>query len=227
MSSQNTEGDEEVSEFFRNVQEISEKELSSSEVMDKLKTLEDSVGLILQQLKKLEKSNEAPTGSISTAPLANISEAPTGSASKAPLAVVSAAPLANISEAPTGSASKAPLAVVSAAPLANISEAPTGSASKAPLAVVSAPLAVISEAPLASVSATHSSVATASWESFLLYRSQHPGPLSQRAFFQRCQYGGDDPSFRWRRQTPYGATGRRSGAGRQNDQRSNIMNFYQ
>nr|XP_047142926.1 uncharacterized protein LOC124817158 [Hydra vulgaris] len=127
MSSQNTEGDEEVSEFFRNVQEISEKELSSSEVMDKLKTLEDSVGLILQQLKKLEKSNEAPTGSIST-------------------------PLANISEAPTGSASKAPLAVVSAAPLANISEAPTGSASKAPLAVVSAPLAVISEAPLASVS---------------------------------------------------------------------------
>ncbi|XP_065679113.1 uncharacterized protein LOC136093868 [Hydra vulgaris] len=71
--------------------------------MDKLKTLEDSVGLILQQLKKLEKSNEAPTGSIST-PLANISEAPTGSASKAPLAVVSA-PLANISEAPTGSAS--------------------------------------------------------------------------------------------------------------------------
>ncbi|XP_047143960.2 uncharacterized protein LOC124817659 isoform X2 [Hydra vulgaris] len=80
--------------------------------MDKLKTLEDSVGLILQQLKKLEKSNEAPTGSISTAPLANISEAPTGSASKAPLAVVSAAPLANISEAPTGSASKAPLAVV-------------------------------------------------------------------------------------------------------------------
>nr|XP_047146852.1 uncharacterized protein LOC105843562 isoform X3 [Hydra vulgaris] len=89
MSSQNTEGDEEVSEFFRNVQEISEKELSSSEVMDKLKTLEDSVGLILQQLKKLEKSNEAPTGSISTAPLANISEAPTGSASKAPLAVVS------------------------------------------------------------------------------------------------------------------------------------------
>nr|XP_047143958.1 uncharacterized protein LOC124817659 isoform X1 [Hydra vulgaris] len=179
MSSQNTEGDEEVSEFFRNVQEISEKELSSSEVMDKLKTLEDSVGLILQQLKKLEKSNEAPTGSISTAPLANISEAP------------------------------------------------TGSASKAPLAVVSAPLAVISEAPLASVSATHSSVATASWESFLLYRSQHPGPLSQRAFFRWCQYGGDDPSFRWRRQTPYGATGRRSGAGRQNDQRSNIMNFYQ
>ncbi|XP_065677978.1 uncharacterized protein LOC124810303 isoform X5 [Hydra vulgaris] len=218
MSSQNTEGDEEVSEFFRNVQEISEKELSSSEVMDKLKTLEDSVGLILQQLKKLEKSNEAPTGSIST-PLANISEAPTGSASKAPLAVVSAAPLANISEAPTGSASKAPLAVVSA-PLANISEAPTGSASKAPLAVVS-------EAPLASVSATHSSVATASWESFLLYRSQHPGPLSQRAFFRWCQYGGDDPSFRWRRQTPYGATGRRSGAGRQNDQRSNIMNFHQ
>ncbi|XP_065681279.1 uncharacterized protein LOC105850231 isoform X3 [Hydra vulgaris] len=139
--------------------------------MDKLKTLEDSVGLILQQLKKLEKSNEAPTGSIST-------------------------------------------------PLANISEAPTGSASKAPLAVVS-------EAPLASVSATHSSVATASWESFLLYRSQHPGPLSQRAFFRWCQYGGDDPSFRWRRQTPYGATGRRSGAGRQNDQRSNIMNFYQ
>ncbi|XP_065680665.1 uncharacterized protein LOC101240834 [Hydra vulgaris] len=182
MSSQNTEGDEEVSEFFRNVQEISEKELSSSEVMDKLKTLEDSVGLILQQLKKLEKSNEAPTGSISTAPLANISEAP------------------------TGSASKAPLAVVSAAPLANISEAPTGSASKAPLAVVSAPLAVISEAPLASVSATHSSVATASWESFLLYRSQHPGPFSQRAFFRWCQYGGDDPSFRWRRQTPYGAT---------------------
>nr|XP_047143962.1 uncharacterized protein LOC124817659 isoform X5 [Hydra vulgaris]XP_047146850.1 uncharacterized protein LOC105843562 isoform X1 [Hydra vulgaris] len=171
MSSQNTEGDEEVSEFFRNVQEISEKELSSSEVMDKLKTLEDSVGLILQQLKKLEKSNEAPTGSISTAPLANISEAPTGSASKAPLAVVSA--------------------------------------------------------PLAVISATHSSVATASWESFLLYRSQHPGPLSQRAFFRWCQYGGDDPSFRWRRQTPYGATGRRSGAGRQNDQRSNIMNFYQ
>nr|XP_047146853.1 uncharacterized protein LOC105843562 isoform X4 [Hydra vulgaris] len=139
--------------------------------MDKLKTLEDSVGLILQQLKKLEKSNEAPTGSISTAPLANISEAPTGSASKAPLAVVSA--------------------------------------------------------PLAVISATHSSVATASWESFLLYRSQHPGPLSQRAFFRWCQYGGDDPSFRWRRQTPYGATGRRSGAGRQNDQRSNIMNFYQ
>nr|XP_047137563.1 uncharacterized protein LOC101241181 [Hydra vulgaris] len=62
-----------------------------------------SLGLILQQLKKLEKSNEAPTGSIST-PLANISEAPTGSASKAPLAVVSAA-LAVISEAPLASVS--------------------------------------------------------------------------------------------------------------------------
>ncbi|XP_065680688.1 uncharacterized protein LOC124807541 isoform X1 [Hydra vulgaris] len=63
MSSQDTEGDEEVSAFFRNVQEIRAEELLPTEVMDKLKKLEDSVenlkklehsmGLIFQQLSKL------------------------------------------------------------------------------------------------------------------------------------------------------------------------------
>ncbi|XP_065680690.1 uncharacterized protein LOC124807541 isoform X3 [Hydra vulgaris] len=66
MSSQDTEGDEEVSAFFRNVQEIRAEELLPTEVMDKLKKLEDSVenlkklehsmGLIFQQLKNLENS---------------------------------------------------------------------------------------------------------------------------------------------------------------------------
>ncbi|XP_065657229.1 uncharacterized protein LOC136082308 isoform X1 [Hydra vulgaris] len=52
MSSQDTEGDEEVSAFFRNVQEIRAEEVLPTEIMDKLKKLEDSV----ENLKKLEHS---------------------------------------------------------------------------------------------------------------------------------------------------------------------------
>ncbi|XP_065680689.1 uncharacterized protein LOC124807541 isoform X2 [Hydra vulgaris] len=49
MSSQDTEGDEEVSAFFRNVQEIRAEELLPTEVMDKLKKLEDSVENLSKQ----------------------------------------------------------------------------------------------------------------------------------------------------------------------------------
>ncbi|XP_065681981.1 uncharacterized protein LOC124809958 isoform X2 [Hydra vulgaris] len=53
MSSQDTEGDEEVSAFFRNVQEIRAEELLPTEVMGKLKKLEDSV----ENLKKIRTFN--------------------------------------------------------------------------------------------------------------------------------------------------------------------------
>ncbi|XP_065675682.1 uncharacterized protein LOC124809102 isoform X1 [Hydra vulgaris] len=79
------------------------------------------------------------------------------------------------------------------------------------------PSASISSAvPSATVStavppATISAGPSAAHQDFLRYCSQHPGPISQRAFYRWCQYRGDDPSFRWRRQAPYDTTGR-SGA---------------
>ncbi|XP_065681123.1 uncharacterized protein LOC124817332 [Hydra vulgaris] len=81
MSSQDTEGDEEVSAFFRNVQEIRAEEVLPREIMDKLKKLEDSVenlkklehsmGLIFQQLKNLE--NSIASSAVPSAPQAIIS----------------------------------------------------------------------------------------------------------------------------------------------------------
>ncbi|XP_065683255.1 uncharacterized protein LOC124814124 [Hydra vulgaris] len=87
---------------------------------------------------------------------------------------------------------------------------------------------ILSAVPSATVStavppATISAEPSASYQDFLRYRSQHPGPISQRAFYRSSQYGGDDPSFRWRRQAPYDTTGRRRGAGK----RFNSFNFYQ
>ncbi|XP_065648760.1 uncharacterized protein LOC124810483 isoform X3 [Hydra vulgaris] len=101
-------------------------------------------------------------------------------------------------------------------------------------AVPSAPQAIISVAsissavPSATVStavppATISAGPSASYQDFLQYRSQHPGPISSRAFYRWSHYGGDDPSFRWRREAPYDTTGRRRGAGK----RFNSFNFYQ
>ncbi|XP_065657238.1 uncharacterized protein LOC136082308 isoform X2 [Hydra vulgaris] len=103
MSSQDTEGDEEVSAFFRNVQEIRAEEVLPTEIMDKLKKLEDSVenlkklehsmGLIFEQLKSLENSI-APQAIIS----ASISSAVPSVAS-----ISSAVPSASISSAvPSG-----------------------------------------------------------------------------------------------------------------------------
>ncbi|XP_065641751.1 uncharacterized protein LOC124813625 isoform X1 [Hydra vulgaris] len=93
--------------------------------------------------------------------------------------------------------------ISSAVPSASISSAvPSASISSAvPSATVSTavPPATISAGP----SAAH--------QDFLRYCSQHPGPISQRAFYRWCQYRGDDPSFRWRRQASYDTTGR-SGA---------------
>ncbi|XP_065657333.1 uncharacterized protein LOC124812774 isoform X1 [Hydra vulgaris] len=91
------------------------------------------------------------------------------------------------------------------------------------------PSATVSTAvPPATVStavppATISAGPSASYQDFLQYRSQHPGPISSRAFYRWSQYGGDDPSFRWRREAPYDTTGRRRGAGKQ----FNSFNFYQ
>ncbi|XP_065642037.1 uncharacterized protein LOC124814035 isoform X2 [Hydra vulgaris] len=183
MSSQDTEGDEEVSAFFRNVQEIRAEELLPTEVMDKLKKLEDSVenlkklehsmGLIFQQLKNLENSI-------------------------APQAIISA-PMSSyaVPSASTSSAVPSVASISSAVPSATVS--------------IAVPPATISAGP------------SASYQDFLRYRSQHPGPISQRAFYRWSQYGGDDPSFRWRRQAPYDTTGRRRGAGK----RFNSFNFYQ
>nr|XP_047135758.1 uncharacterized protein LOC124812774 [Hydra vulgaris] len=86
-----------------------------------------------------------------------------------------------------------------------------------PQAVISA--TVSTAVPPATISAGPS----ASYQDFLQYRSQHPGPISSRAFYRWSQYGGDDPSFRWRREAPYDTTGRRRGAGKQ----FNSFNFYQ
>ncbi|XP_065653297.1 uncharacterized protein LOC136080460 isoform X2 [Hydra vulgaris] len=87
MSSQDTEGDEEVSAFFRNVQEIRAEELLPTEVMDKLKKLEDSV----ENLKKLEHSMENLENSI--APQAIIS-APMSSYAVPSASISSAVPSA-------------------------------------------------------------------------------------------------------------------------------------
>nr|XP_047145609.1 uncharacterized protein LOC124818633 isoform X1 [Hydra vulgaris] len=63
-----------------------------------------------------------------------------------------------------------------------------------------------------SVTTAASSVTSSkSWEDFRKYRSQHPGPLSMRAFHRWCLYGDDHPSFRWRDGTPYN-TGNRADA---------------
>ncbi|XP_065683524.1 uncharacterized protein LOC136096336 [Hydra vulgaris] len=86
---------------------------------------------------------------------------------------------------------------------------------------------ISSAVPSATVStavppATISAGPSASYQDFLRYRSQHPGLISQRAFYRWSQYGGDDPFFRWRRQAPYDTTGRRRGAGK----RFNSFIFY-
>nr|XP_047129617.1 ATP-dependent DNA helicase PIF1-like [Hydra vulgaris] len=65
-------------------------------------------------------------------------------------------------------------------------------------------------AAASSVTTAASSVTSSkSWEEFRKYRSQHPGPLSMRAFHRWCLYGDDHPSFRWRDGTPYN-TGNRA-----------------
>ncbi|XP_065681282.1 uncharacterized protein LOC136094939 [Hydra vulgaris] len=186
--------------------------------MDKLKKLEDSVenlkklehsmGLIFQQLKSLENSI-APQAIIS----ASISSAvPSASISSAvPSASISpAVPSTSISSAVPSVAS-----ISSAVPSATVSTA-------VPPATVSTavpPATVSTAVPPATISAGPS----ASYQDFLQYRSQHPGPISSRAFYRWSQYGGDDPSFRWRRAAPYDTTGRRRGA----EKRFNSFNFYQ
>ncbi|XP_065678659.1 uncharacterized protein LOC136093557 isoform X9 [Hydra vulgaris] len=99
----------------------------------------------------------------------------------------------------------------------------------APMSSYAVPSASISSAvPSASISfavpsATMSAGPSASHQDFLQYRSQHPGPISPRAFYRWSQYGGDNHSFRWRREAPYDTTGRRRGAGKQ----FNSFYFYQ
>ncbi|XP_047138658.1 uncharacterized protein LOC124815732 isoform X5 [Hydra vulgaris] len=49
------------------------------------------------------------------------------------------------------------------------------------------------------------------WSSYRLYRSQHPGPLSERSFNKWCFNNGmDEPSFKWRAH-PYRGAGRHQG----------------
>ncbi|XP_065641296.1 uncharacterized protein LOC124810892 isoform X10 [Hydra vulgaris] len=297
MSSQDTEGDEEVSAFFRNVQEIRAEEVLPTEIMDKLKKLEDSVenlkklehsmGLIFQQLKNLE--NSIASSAVPSAPQAIISgnllsilmqfygfyvylnliitvfmqlhkcltyvtlytffftftiapmssyAVPSASISSAvpsaPQAIISVASIS--SAVPSASISSAvPSASISpAVPSTSISSAVPSVASissAVPSATVSTavpPATVSTAVPPATVStavppATISAGPSASYQDFLQYRSQHPGPISSRAFYRWSQYGGDDPSFRWRREAPYDTTGRRRGAGK----RFNSFNFYQ
>ncbi|XP_065682590.1 uncharacterized protein LOC124809858 isoform X8 [Hydra vulgaris] len=221
--------------------------------MDKLKKLEDSVenlkklehsmGLIFQQLKNLENSI-APQAIISGNLLSILMQfygfyvylnliitvfmqlhkcltyvtlytffftftiAPMSS-----YAVPSASISSAVPSAPQAIISVA--SISSAVPSASISSAvPSASISSA------VPSATVSTAvPPATISAGPS----ASYQDFLQYRSQHPGPISSRAFYRWSQYGGDDPSFRWRREAPYDTTGRRRGAGK----RFNSFNFYQ
>ncbi|XP_065683190.1 uncharacterized protein LOC124816666 isoform X3 [Hydra vulgaris] len=278
MSSQDTEGDEEVSAFFRNVQEIRAEEVLPTEIMDKLKKLEDSVenlkklehsmGLIFQQLKNLENSI-APQAIISgnllsilmqfygfyvylnliitvfmqlhkcltyvtlytfffTFTIAPMSSYAVPSASissavpSAPQAIISASispavPSTSISSA----VPSAPQAIISVASISSAVPSATVSTAVPPATVSTAvpPATVSTAVPPATISAGPS----ASYQDFLQYRSQHPGPISSRAFYRWSQYGGDDPSFRWRREAPYDTTGRRRGAGK----RFNSFNFYQ
>ncbi|XP_065641853.1 uncharacterized protein LOC124816666 isoform X5 [Hydra vulgaris] len=278
MSSQDTEGDEEVSAFFRNVQEIRAEEVLPTEIMDKLKKLEDSVenlkklehsmGLIFQQLKNLE--NSIASSAVPSAPQAIISgnllsilmqfygfyvylnliitvfmqlhkcltyvtlytffftftiapmssyAVPSASISSAvpsaPQAIISASISPAVPSTSISSAVPSVASISSAVPSATVSTA-------VPPATVSTavpPATVSTAVPPATISAGPS----ASYQDFLQYRSQHPGPISSRAFYRWSQYGGDDPSFRWRREAPYDTTGRRRGAGK----RFNSFNFYQ
>ncbi|XP_065683194.1 uncharacterized protein LOC124816666 isoform X7 [Hydra vulgaris] len=271
MSSQDTEGDEEVSAFFRNVQEIRAEEVLPTEIMDKLKKLEDSVenlkklehsmGLIFQQLKNLE--NSIASSAVPSAPQAIISGnllsilmqfygfyvylnliitvfmqlhkcltyvtlytffftftiAPMSSYAVPSASISSAVPSASISPAvPSTSISSA---VPSVASISSAVPSATVSTAVPPATVSTAvpPATVSTAVPPATISAGPS----ASYQDFLQYRSQHPGPISSRAFYRWSQYGGDDPSFRWRREAPYDTTGRRRGAGK----RFNSFNFYQ
>ncbi|XP_065640645.1 uncharacterized protein LOC124816866 isoform X5 [Hydra vulgaris] len=211
MSSQDTEGDEEVSAFFRNVQEIRAEEVLPTEIMDKLKKLEDSVenlkklehsmGLIFQQLKNLENSI-APQAIISApmssyaVPSASISSA----VPSAPQAIISVASISSAVPSATVSTAVPPATVSTAVPPATVSTA--------------VPPATISAGP------------SASYQDFLQYRSQHPGPISSRAFYRWSQYGGDDPSFRWRREAPYDTTGRRRGAGKRFNSFISTSSFF-
>ncbi|XP_065641297.1 uncharacterized protein LOC124810892 isoform X12 [Hydra vulgaris] len=296
MSSQDTEGDEEVSAFFRNVQEIRAEEVLPTEIMDKLKKLEDSVenlkklehsmGLIFQQLKNLE--NSIASSAVPSAPQAIISgnllsilmqfygfyvylnliitvfmqlhkcltyvtlytffftftiapmssyAVPSASISSAvpsaPQAIISASispavPSTSISSAVPSDyfiyffvSTLAPQAIISVASISSAVPSATVSTAVPPATVSTAvpPATVSTAVPPATISAGPS----ASYQDFLQYRSQHPGPISSRAFYRWSQYGGDDPSFRWRREAPYDTTGRRRGAGK----RFNSFNFYQ
>nr|XP_047145116.1 uncharacterized protein LOC124818363 isoform X2 [Hydra vulgaris] len=75
------------------------------------------------------------------------------------------------------------------------------------------------------IAAASSVTSSKSWEEFRKYRSQHPGPLSMRAFHRWCLYGDDHPSFRWRDGTPYN-TGNRADAGRRRQRGAKVVNNF-
>ncbi|XP_065682623.1 uncharacterized protein LOC105847180 isoform X2 [Hydra vulgaris] len=76
-----------------------------------------------------------------------------------------------------------------------------------------------------SLAAASSVTSSKSWEDFRKYHSQHPGPLSMRAFHRWCLYGDDHPSFRWRDGTPYN-TGNRADAGRRRQRGAKVVNNF-
>ncbi|XP_065680942.1 uncharacterized protein LOC124817329 isoform X3 [Hydra vulgaris] len=76
-----------------------------------------------------------------------------------------------------------------------------------------------------SLAAASSVTSSKSWEEFRKYRSQHPGPLSMRAFHRWCLYGDDHLSFRWRDGTPYN-TGNRADAGRRRQRGAKVVNNF-
>nr|XP_047129812.1 uncharacterized protein LOC124809889 [Hydra vulgaris] len=63
-----------------------------------------------------------------------------------------------------------------------------------------------------------------SFEQYQNYRSQHPGPLSERSFNKWKRNGGmDEPSFKWRAH-PYRGVGRHR---RKNSNQKVVNVFYQ
>ncbi|XP_047127001.1 uncharacterized protein LOC105849594 isoform X4 [Hydra vulgaris] len=63
-----------------------------------------------------------------------------------------------------------------------------------------------------------------SFEQYQSYRSQHPGPLSERSFNKWKRNGGmDEPSFKWRAH-PYRGVGRHR---RKNSNQKVVNVFYQ
>nr|XP_047133604.1 uncharacterized protein LOC105843343 isoform X12 [Hydra vulgaris] len=78
-------------------------------------------------------------------------------------------------------------------------------------AVTSGTTTIASSSGTTTVALSGTAATDLNWSSYRLYRSQHPGPLSERSFNKWCFNNGmDEPSFKWRAH-PYRGAGRHQG----------------